>query len=80
MRAARLGKGKTPTVSFLTALKGHSVILTLNRMTVRIHQRLSEAVMTYDHDHDPHVSALVEFVTTAVFTVGTVFLILVVGL
>jgi hypothetical protein len=35
--------------------------------------------MTYD-DHAPHVSALVEFVTTTIFTVSTVCLILVVGL
>jgi hypothetical protein len=41
---------------------------------------ISEAVMTYDHNREPNVSAPLEFVTTTIFTSSTVWFILMVAL
>ena len=41
---------------------------------------LSEAVMTYDYNREPNVSAPLEFVTTAIFTSSNMWFILIVAL
>ena len=66
-------------MTVFTACMRLSVIFTVSE-SKRCLLYLSEAVMTYDYNREPNVSAPLEFVTTAIFTSSTMWFILIAAL